>query len=185
MKTFAVILLAALGIIVVVSLVGAGAALGNSDTDLVNPQHASADADRIRADTTWQQQLNQMEYPYLAQERAAQSEAEVARLAAENNAYLAQLQENLRLQKEQHDRQLALQEALNWAIVAIVTVLGVGVSLVLIVILFILLNRWTSRIPDRQPRRAVPAQLRPQEQPGRPPVPSSSNGHHRPALSVN
>lgn len=81
-------------VVVIVFGIFFGALLNN--TDIANPYRGKAEAAQINAETEWQNELREMDRQYLEAERAAEAEAETARL-----------EEAIRVEREQNNQELA------------------------------------------------------------------------------
>lgn len=108
-------------------IVGGIATLGYTDNDLVNFAHASAEADQIRANTAWENELRQIERPHIVAEMEseaqvalaqaegqkkiveAQTEAQLATAQAEMAARISQIEEEQRLLVERNNQRLAAE----------------------------------------------------------------------------
>jgi hypothetical protein len=128
-------------------LLGGITVAGASDADILNWQRSAAEAEQIRANTAWEIQLHHIGLPFLKVEREAQAGAELARIAAERDADVATIQENLRVQAERNNRRL-ITEA--WIVNGLLALgLSLGALLVLSIGLAFLKVAW--RLADRVP----------------------------------
>lgn len=132
--------------VLVVAALGAIGAVGWSQTDLLNFIQASTEKARVEAELSRQQQIQELEMPYLEQQlaaqhqasiaqlqqedrlRAAQTEAELARIEADGLAYEQQLAENQRVAMIENDQRMA--EAQLWTYAEVFLTVAAGLALI-------------------------------------------------------
>lgn len=126
-------------VILVVIAIGAGILIGGllKDTDLVNFIRNRAVAEQIGSDTSYQEAWRQIELPYLIQEREAQSRKSIAEADRETQLIETQaqvdverMQEAAWLEGEQNRLKLERERLWTFAMVALVTFLGISISLI-------------------------------------------------------
>lgn len=130
-------------LIILIAVISGVGAIGLSDSGALTPALTQAEAERIRADTLWQEREREARFPLLQVEierqiqiQEAEAARELARIQAEQEAQAAQI----RLQSER--QALAAQQSLAnqaaWAETLRVLTLALGLAGILVITVFLL-----------------------------------------------